>query len=229
MNDKTQTQAMKKRLQKASGITLSVSSTAWCLLRLNMLFLVFCVPVITAPAATAAMAKVLMSVTRGEDVGLWRSFWSEFKADFFKALYAGLVLAALAAAVGLIGYTVAQCGGFIDALGVAFIIVFGLWLYVVACYLFALIASVELSLSHCLRNAVLLALVEPKQNLLLLIPFALLAACVLLFPISLPLLLFVIFSLCQFIVCMIVDRVIQKRITSPHMTHSASVQEAADV
>lgn len=229
MNEKTQTQAMKKGLQKASGITLSVSSTAWCLLRLNMLFLVFCVPVITVPAATAAMTKVLLKITGGEDVGLWRVFWAEFIADFFKALKAGLILTVLATAVGIIGYTVLLFGGFIGALGVAFMIVSGLWLYVAACYLFALIVSVDLSLSNCVRNAVLLALVEPKQNLLLLIPFALLAACVLLFPISLPLLLFVMFSLCQFIVCMIVNKVIQKRITSPHMTHSASVQEAADV
>ncbi len=210
---------MNKQLQKASGVTLSVSSMAWCLLRLNVLFLIFCVPVVTAPAAAAAMNKVLMKVTRGDDPHVWRVFWTEFKSVFLKALIAGLILTVLAAAIGIIGYIAMIRGGFIGAMGVAIIIVFGLWLYVFACYLFVMIATIELSLKDCIHNAALLALIEPKQNLFLLIPLVLMAACAALFPISLPLLLFVMFSLCQFIVCTVVGKVIQKRIITPHKTH----------
>jgi uncharacterized membrane protein YesL len=220
MNTKVQTKGKSKGLQKASGITLSVSSMAWHLLRLNLLFLVFSIPILTAPAAAAAMTKVLMKLTRGDDADVWRVFWAEFKTGFFKAFMAGLIIIVLAAVVGLIGYMVMQLGGLIGALGVAFIIVFGLWLYVSSCYLFVLISTVDLSLLNCVRNAVLLALLETKQNLLLLIPLVLMAACAALFPVSLPLLLFVMFSLCQLMVCTVTGKVIQKRIIEPHEKQS---------
>lgn len=229
MNTKAKDKTNSKGLQKASGITLSVSSTAWYLVRLNLLFIIFCVPVITAPAAAAAMTKVLAKISKGEEADLWRVYWPEFKANFFIALKAGLVFIALAAAVGSIGYMVMQFYGFIGALGIAFIIVFGLWLYTAACYLFVLITTVELSLKNCLRNAVLLAILEPKQNLLLLIPLTLMISCVLLFPISLPLLLFMMFSLSQLIVCTVTGKVIQKRIIAPYKTHSVSQNDTAQI
>jgi uncharacterized membrane protein YesL len=185
--------------------------------------------VITAPVAAAAMTKVLIRITKGDDADIWRVFWSEFKAGFYMAFKAGLIFVALAAAVVSIGYVVMQFGGFIGALGIAFIIVLGLWLYISVCYMFVIITTVELSLRNCLRNALLLALLEPKQNVLLLIPLVLIIACVLLFPVSLPLLLFVMFSLSQFIVCAVVNKVIERRIIAPYKTHSISQKDVADI
>jgi len=229
MNTKAKDKTNSKGLQKASSMTLSVSSTVWYLVRLNLLFIIFCVPVITAPAAAAAMTKVLVKISKGEDADLWRVYWPEFKADFFMAFKAGLIIVASAAAVGVIGYLMMQLRGFVGAMGIAFIIVFGLWLYTAVCYLFVLMTTVKLSLKNCLRNAVLLAILEPKQNLMLMIPLVLMIACVLLFPISLPLLLFVMFSLSQLIVCTVTGKVIQKRIIAPYKTHSVSQNDTAKI
>lgn len=210
-NQKVNTESTRGEAVKARGIMLSISARLWTLFRLNMLFLIFCIPVVTVPASAAALSKALISIVRGKDGSLWGDFWAAFKADFFKSLLAGLVMSLLGAAIGLTGYTVMQNGGFFGALGVAWLIVFGLLWYFGACYLFPLIALVDITLAQCLRNALLLAMIELKRNLLLLFPLALMAACALLVPVSLPLLL-ILFALCQYLVCVVVNKPIQKRI-----------------
>lgn len=195
----------------ARGMMLSMSARLWTLFRLNMLFLIFCMPVITVPVSVVALSKVLLNIARGTESSLWVSFWAVFKTDFFKSQMAGLMMGTLGAAISLAGYAVIQYGGFFGALGAAWLIVFGLLWYFSACYLFPLIALVDITLVQCLRNALLLALIELKHNLLLLFPLALMAVCVLFFPVSLPLLL-ILFALCQYLVCVVVNKPIQKRI-----------------
>lgn len=199
---------------KARGMALLLSARLWTLFRLNMLFLVCCLPIVTAPASASALSKALMNIVREQDDSLWGTFRTEFKADFCKSLLAGLAMGVLGGAIGLIGYAVMRSGGFAGALGVAWLIVMELLWYFAACYLFPLIALVNLTPAQCLRNALLLAVIELKRNLLLLFPPALMAICALLFPASLPLLL-ILFAVCQYLVCIVVNPPIQKRVIDP--------------
>lgn len=219
------TEEKKHTKKKADGIVQSLSSKVWLLLRLNVLFLTFCVPVLTIPASVSGMTKALMNLVTKDDCELWNDFWREFRSGFWKSLAAGLAAAAVMAAVFFAGYAAyALSAGFISSLGVAFIIIFEALLFFALCYLFPILATVDIGLKHALKNSLLLAFIEIKHNALLLIPLALLAACVLLYPVSLPLLIFIIFSLCQFIVCTVVSGVIQKRITDPFYAAGAGKQ-----
>jgi uncharacterized membrane protein YesL len=210
------------RRNSAERMAQSFSSTAWLLLRLNLLFLLFCIPVITAFASASAMAKVLMKHVKKDDFEIWNDFLKEFKSNFLKSTAAGLIMSACVAAVFFTGYFIhILFGGFAGSLGIAFIICFEALLYFSMCYLFPVISTVELSLGQSLKNSFLLALIGIRRNLLLLIPLVLLIACVLLYPVTLPLLIFVIFSLCQFVVCHTVSDVIQKRIIDPYYNKHA--------
>jgi uncharacterized membrane protein YesL len=211
LNQKQNSDNARKRQAKAYGMMLSISARLWELFSLNLLFIIFCIPVVTVPASLSALSKTLLNIVRGKDAGIWSEFRTEFKTDFFKSLLAGLVMGALGAALGLIGYAVMSFGGFIGALGVAWLIVLGSLWYFAGCYLFALIALVDITPAQCLRNALLLSLIELKHNLLLLFPLGLMVAVVLLVAVSLPLLL-IMFALCQYLVCVVVIKPIQKRI-----------------
>ena len=48
----------------------------------NILWLVFCIPVFTIGASTAAMYRVTLNLVRGEGGGVVRSFWASFKLNF---------------------------------------------------------------------------------------------------------------------------------------------------
>lgn len=211
------TDNLTKRLNKTHTLVQSLSSKLWLMMRLNILFLVFCIPILTIPASVTAMTKVLMAYIKEDDCAVWSCYWREFKDSFIKSIGAGLIMGVFIAAVLLIGYGIyALSGGFVRALGIGIIIVFEVLIYIILCYLFALIATVHIGLKQCLKNAFLLMMIEFKHNLLLLMPLGLLIASVLLYPVTLPLLALIMFSLCQYIICKLVNGAIRRRITDPY-------------
>ena len=68
---------------------------AWKLIRLNLLFLACCIPVVTMPAALCAMDRVLIVLVREGNVLLWEEFRDEFKKDFWRSLPLGLLFGGL--------------------------------------------------------------------------------------------------------------------------------------
>lgn len=68
---------------------------AWKLIRLNLLFLACCIPVVTMPAALCAMDRALIVLVREGNVLLWEEFRDEFKKDFWRSLPLGLLFGGL--------------------------------------------------------------------------------------------------------------------------------------
>ena len=58
----------------------------------NILWLVFCIPVFTIGASTAAMYRVTLNLVRGEGGGVVRSFWASFKLNFNQGVLLFLIL-----------------------------------------------------------------------------------------------------------------------------------------
>jgi uncharacterized membrane protein YesL len=204
------------RPEKAANAALLLCAKTWDIVRLNLLFVAFSIPVLTIPATLSGMTKVLMNTVRNGDADIWGDFFAEFKTGFLKSLKAGLAAGLPLAAAVFAGYAAGVAGGLAGTLGAAFAIVSGVYLYAAGCYLFPLLAAVDLRVGQCVKNAFLLPLAEIKRSALLVVPLALMAAAYLLLPYSFPLLLFAMFALCQMIVCRIVDPVIQKRIIAPY-------------
>lgn len=69
----------------------------WELLKLNLLFVAFALPIITIPAAYFATVSVCMTMIEDRNVYLWRDFWSAFRSRFRVTTVLGLVLCAVGA------------------------------------------------------------------------------------------------------------------------------------
>lgn len=58
---------------------------------LNIIWLIFSLPVITIGPATAALNYAMLKVVDGDDYELWKSFWKSFKQNLKQGILIGLL------------------------------------------------------------------------------------------------------------------------------------------
>lgn len=174
----------------------------WTLLKLNMLFIVFCIPVITIPASITAMSKITLTMMRDKNHFLFRDFFGCFKKEFFKSLGAGAIIfvVLLLSVFGVWFYSNLESLGWLRmipaAIGVFCVIIISL----MGNYVFAQIAYLEIPFGKMFKNAFYLVFVCIKRNLIvLLINAPLLVLGIGMLPYSLPAFVMIIFSLSNFI------------------------------
>ena len=178
------------------------------LVSLNLLFILFCIPVLTIPASLAGMTRVLMRLTREGICDLWADFFTEFKTDFVKRLLTGLIFTAVPAVAAVL-----------PALIIAGTPTTGVWMtlsaisFMVQGYLFPLWVIVDIPLGANIHNAFALCVMEWKRSLLLLLTAGgIHVICYFFFPVSAALMLLLSFSASQLIVCVIVNEPIVKHV-----------------
>ena len=171
----------------------------WKLISLNALYLLLCLPVVTAGPSTVAMAYVLRRYSEEKLTYVWADFWAIFRSCFGKGL---LYSVCYAAAAGIVGFSVYFY--FVQALHEPwFFALFAIGLIVLlmvlvsGLYAVMLIGSVEITLWQTIKNSLILSIAAMKRNLLVLLAWLVGAACiVLLFPASLLLVLLFMRSRC---------------------------------
>lgn len=184
----------------------------------NLLFLVCCIPVITIPAALAALNRYLIKIFRDGYGASLSDFLTEFKAGVFRYLSLGLVVGGL----GFYGYYLMSLAGNYggDAahdvlLGMGFAAV--LAAVILGSYSFLLAAMFELPVKHLLRNAGILSFAEWRYSLLAAAAVLLfVAALLLLAPYSLLLVILGGGAVPQLLVCAALNPAIQKRMIEPY-------------
>ena len=186
----------------------------WKLVTLNLVFLMFSIPVVTIPAAVCGVNRVLIKLVREGNCFLWSDFWQEFKASFLKAMPFGLLVAFLLFD-SYYALSISTSGGGIlpGALG---LFLLGLSV-LLGSYAFVLMAALDLKGRHIARNALILMVTEWKTNLVIIgsiVAMAFIIAA--LFPYTVVLLLFIWFSLQQLIICTAVNETMQRRIIVPY-------------
>jgi uncharacterized membrane protein YesL len=67
----------------------------------NILFLLTCIPIVTAGAAVTALWKESVRIRKGEGSGVFRCYFSDFKQAFRKSTPVGLFLNAILLIIGL--------------------------------------------------------------------------------------------------------------------------------
>ncbi len=186
----------------------------WKLVTLNLVFLMFSITVVTIPAAVCGMNRVLIKLVREGNCFLWSDFWQEFRADFFKAMPFGLLVAfllfdsyyALSISISGGGILPGALGLFLLGLGVLF-----------GSYAFVLMSALDLKGRHIARNAWILMVTEWKTNLVIIGSIVVMALLIVaLFPYTVVLLLFIWFSLQQLIICTAINQTMQRRIIEPY-------------
>lgn len=86
-----------------TGAALFVEIVArewWELFKLNLLMVLFALPVVTIPAMLAAATRITTTMIRDENHYLWRDFFETFRLDFWRATFVGWAFGA-AIALGL--------------------------------------------------------------------------------------------------------------------------------
>ena len=190
----------------------------WKLVTLNLVFLMFSIPVVTIPAAFCGMSRVLIKLVREGNCFLWSEFLKEFKANLFKSLPFGL-LSAVLLFMSYYALSVSTSAGdssqsiFAGAIG---LFILGLTL-LFSSYVFVLLPSLALKNRHIAKNALVLMVTEWKTNLVIIGSIvAMVFIIAALFPYTVVLLLFIWFSLQQLIICIAVNETMQRRIIAPY-------------
>ena len=155
---------------------------------LNLLFLLTCLPVLTASAGWTALCSACQGLLLDEKQP-YRRFWSAFRVNFLPSLPLGVIFFAGPAAIlyGCWFYFRLSEGTGVAAAISCFCLICGYLLWCAGSFAFSMLARVELKFSALLKNAFVLTFRFPRLALgWLLLSFALTAAVVLLLPYSFP-------------------------------------------
>lgn len=176
----------------------------WELVKLNLLFLIASLPLVTMPAATLAVARVSRSIASDENTYLLRDFLEAFQRYAVRGTVLMLASAALMAASSYAVITYAQAipDGLIYSLPLAISIVMALFIGLVSAYAIVLTVTRDLPFISLFRQASLLALVKPLPMLAALaFVAALWLAHILFYPVSVFMPATINFSLGIFAIC----------------------------
>jgi uncharacterized membrane protein YesL len=191
----------------------------WKLLEVNLLYLLFCLPVITIGPATAAMTKVCRNYSQERNVFLLADFWDSFK----KNLKQGLVMSVIDI-IFICGFIVgvptyyawAQANPMIY---VPFFISLMCMLTFIMMhfYIYIMISSTNLKMWQILKNSFYLVALDLKASLwTLLVYFVVVFTCYAFMPASLFVIIFWPFSFLCFVSCFNCYPVVRKHVIQPY-------------
>lgn len=139
----------------------------WMLIQLNLLYILFALPLVTLPAAQIAASRVTALMLEDRPVYLWRDFWEAFRSRFWRASALGLVIVAALAtgAYATFAFLQAAKASIVFALPLAVAFSTTLFALIAAAYAMTLLALRDQPLHVVLRLALLGALARPLPAL----------------------------------------------------------------
>ena len=170
----------------------------WELCKLNLILILFCIPVVTIPAAITAMNKITMFMFMDKPVYTFSDYIAAFKAEWKRATAVGLIyFPALAITVfGQYFYSAMMTSFLLYAISMLACAV----VLIVGFYLFPMLAVLDMNIKGIFKNAVLLTFLRMPQNVLTLIIVVLLTLFVWMFlPPTILAVLLIFFALTGFI------------------------------
>lgn len=188
------------------------------LLGANLLCVLFCLPVVTVPAALCGLNAVLRQyLTKGYG-DVFPTFWQEFRCDFLKRLAAALPLFLLPVGAWFLG------GLFSSLWSYALCAPFLVLALLASAWLFPQLSRLTLSPFQALRNSILLSFLESRNNLLILLLELVSFALILIpWPFSSILLATCIPVLPMMLISFLTDPVLDKRIIRENSKTSADL------
>ena len=147
----------------------------WKLLQLNIITVLFCLPVITIGPALAGMTKVLRNYVLEKNSFIFHDFWKGFSQNWTKSLPVGLIdiLLIISAISAVNVYPAmaenAQSGGWIWYAFCIISISVTFTVLIMNFYIFPMIIATDLSFKNCIKNSFFLTCVALKKNLITLL------------------------------------------------------------
>lgn len=183
------------------------------LLKLNLIFLVSCIPIVTIGPSIGAMTAVTVKMVKDEPSDIYYDFKQAFKRNwkqsFILSLFGGLTLIIIISAF-LYYFQLEGISYYSMMLIIAIVtIAFGMiWIYV-----YPMAVSVNLKLHHIIKNSFILSVMYIKNSIIaFLICSLLIGLSVIFLPMSVPVILVFSFSGCSFISSFCAWNAIEKNI-----------------
>lgn len=169
----------------------------WQILKLNLLFVVCALPFVTFGAARAALSRCTMNMVRDVPNDVWYDFRQELKKDFGRNTALGLLevcgilLLFLLLLQPAVRTNAVLCGGVLVAAALGGMLLGYLW---------PMLVTVDVPMRAAVKNAAVLAAAFPHHSLPAFgVSLLLFGLSFWLFPLSLPLVLFVPFGMGSFV------------------------------
>lgn len=140
---------------------------------LNILTIIFCLPVFTAGASITAMHYVLLKMVRNEEGYVWKDFWKSFKENLWQGMVIGSIL------LIFVAFFLVDCyifKGMVETVSVPMLAVagaFALFLYMIYLYAFPLLAHFHNTVMGTIKNAFFVGIMAFPQTILMMIVTAL--------------------------------------------------------
>lgn len=191
----------------------------WKLIELNLIYILFCLPIVTFGPATAAMTKILRYFYTEKPVFLFNDFFKAFKESFKQSFFVGIVDIAFIASFYLytkqlmpqIEGTNAAWFYYAVVLLISVIFIIGNF------YIYVQIVTLTLKLPAIIKNAFYLIFLAVIPNFVSLSVFIIILTLVLLFiPYSLAVMALIGFSFLGLVIVFNSYRVVVKIIVNPY-------------
>lgn len=170
------------------------------LIKLNLFFILSCIPIITIPPAIGAMTSVTIRMVQDKPSDLFYDFREAFKKNW-KLSY--LISFLAVTSMLFLGWIIAFCmksEGLIYNIVISIIVVITILIAISWIYIFPMSVSVNLSFKAIIKNSFLLSIARIKYSFLTFVfCVGLFEINILFFPLTLPIVILFTFSFISFI------------------------------
>lgn len=141
----------------------------WKLIQLNILYLIFCIPIVTIGPATAAMMKIARNYSQERNAFLYSDFFDAFKSNFKQGLIMGLISTVV---FGILGISLNYYYSLMKESPVFvifnFIMMFAFVVFaLMQFYIYLMMVSAKLSVKNIFKNSLIFALSQLKPNIIM--------------------------------------------------------------
>ena len=150
---------------------------------LNLMWLLACLPVVTAPPATAAMFAVVRDWVRGKETGVLRAFVLRFRQNFVQGLVVGGLWALFGGTLFLDFLVANQLSGGAQVVMRSLLVLASILYALASVFLFPVMVHYETRWTAIPKNALLLAVGRLPTALVCLLISAVMATLTLILPV----------------------------------------------
>ena len=138
------------------------------LIKANLVFILFCLPIVTIPAAITGLYSICTDAVQGRTEGVFKVYITAVRKHFLKAiaLTAVFVVILVMAATGIQFYLAAMEQNVLALIPEGVALAVGIVGGAAIPYAYIMLAKTDLKLKNILKNAFLLVFLEPKGTAL---------------------------------------------------------------
>lgn len=170
------------------------------LIKLNLLFIFSCIPIITIGPAIGAMTSVTIRMVEDKPSDLFYDFWQAFKKNWKYSFTSGTLLVIL---MMILGWALIFCmhsEALVYNIMISIIFIIIVILGISCIYIYPMIVKMDLPLKAIFKNAILLGISRIKHSFpTFLLCSALLEGSIVFFPLTVPIIFLFTFSFISFI------------------------------